>query len=292
MMRSVATQAAKKAGWTLPVKTLNPRCLELIEYISSGNETNESSSLGWHDDGATQVTVAVLLSHRSDYDGGGLEVRKRDGSVVGLYGDKRPSRGDAIVWRGWDQHRVLPVTRGARRVVVAEMWLKKPGEVGDGIRPLDSPEHYLDGIAVDPSAGTLHAGLGIVNAKYDRLPDAEKNLRKAVGLEPSQASFLTGLGAVLLMRDKGTAVAQALGLKGLGGGGGSDSKRTEEASAFQRIAMKLDPTAAEASWNLGLLSERAGRREEAAFYRAKALKIDPDIRNRESSGSIATRLHS
>ena len=29
-----------------------------------------------------------------------------------------PRRGDLVAWRGWDEHRILPVTRGTRRILV------------------------------------------------------------------------------------------------------------------------------------------------------------------------------
>jgi len=43
----------------------------LIRY--EGSETDKPDSTGWHGDGATLITLAVMLTDAKDYDGGAVE---------------------------------------------------------------------------------------------------------------------------------------------------------------------------------------------------------------------------
>ena len=90
------------------------RCMELIEYSSA-----ENHSLGYHHDGDTFLTVSVLLSTPGvDFDGGRLELTRPKSCT-----ESHTARAlDIIAWRGWDWHRVTPVTRGVRRVLIIEWW--------------------------------------------------------------------------------------------------------------------------------------------------------------------------
>merc|ERR1711933_595620 len=89
-LRRVGENAARKQGWLLGSKPLVPRCVELIKYTSSSG-LNLSESIGWHDDGATHLTVAAPLGDRNSYDGGSIEVLSSDGAILGA----APTRGDA-----------------------------------------------------------------------------------------------------------------------------------------------------------------------------------------------------
>eukprot|EP00747_Dinoflagellata_sp_TGD_P169196 gnl/TRDRNA2_/TRDRNA2_197514_c0_seq1.p1 gnl/TRDRNA2_/TRDRNA2_197514_c0~~gnl/TRDRNA2_/TRDRNA2_197514_c0_seq1.p1 ORF type:complete len:429 (-),score=77.43 gnl/TRDRNA2_/TRDRNA2_197514_c0_seq1:52-1338(-) len=288
-LRRVAQAAARKKGWALSNRRLVPRCVELITYTSSleDRDSNVSQSLGWHDDGATQLTVAALLTSSSDYGGGGIELKRADGSVITL--PNRPTRGDAVVWRGWDRHRVLPVTAGERRVVVAEFWSERTGSAKaiEGDRPLDDIGRYRDALALDPTASALHAGLGVVAAKTDDAELAEQSFRRAVTLDPLDASSLTGLGAVLLQRGR---LAAALGFAGLNSG---SSPQSAEAESVLRAAIALEPAGAESYHNLALVLERSGRKSEAELSREAALKLDPGLLKKHQQGaSLSTQLHS
>lgn len=312
VMMSVAEKAGQQNGWTSisnkahKARRYAVRCMEHIEYVdgraSSTQEvtgvTNESSSLGWHDDGATQATVALLLSNREDYEGGEVEVLYQDGSVVRL---SDLQRGDAAVWRGWVRHRVLPVRRGTRKVLVAEFWQRRRGD-GDGLgtvgRPLDTPDRYRDSLALDPAAANLHAGWATLSAKSDMIEDAKAGFRQALTLDPTQAAFHTGMGAVLLKTDRLASATQYL--KGLGGavlgsasavtGTLEERRRLEEAQGHLLTAVSLDPLAAEAHYNIHLAHTKLGRKDEASAWQQAALDIDPHLMTRK--GSTSTRLHS
>ncbi|KAH8052089.1 hypothetical protein JL721_10968 [Aureococcus anophagefferens] len=85
------------------------RCLEILRYDAGGG------ALGLHDDGETLLTTSLMVSPAGAFDGGAVEVARWPGRLEGR------SAGDAAAWR-WEKHRVAPVTRGARVVVVAEWW--------------------------------------------------------------------------------------------------------------------------------------------------------------------------
>ena len=124
----------------LPTPTL--RCLEAIDYFPGDHADSTEDSLGWHNDGATFYTLAIGLTTAStDFDGGELQVRAPANGPIKTVSDLQ--RGDLVAWRGWDRHRVRPVTRGQRQVIVAEWWLgpsakderlTRPPETADIVR--------------------------------------------------------------------------------------------------------------------------------------------------------------
>lgn len=70
-------------------------------------------SRGYH----RKVTVVCCLSDSSDYEGGELELRQRDGTPLRM----KLGKGDMVAFPSWVQHRVAPVTGGVR--VTAVKWL-------------------------------------------------------------------------------------------------------------------------------------------------------------------------
>jgi PKHD-type hydroxylase len=60
-----------------------------------------------------KISMTCLLSHESEFEGGGLEINK-DGDIV------RPKQGQAIFFASFIRHRVVPVTKGIRKSLV--MW--------------------------------------------------------------------------------------------------------------------------------------------------------------------------
>ena len=99
-----------------PQSRLQLRCAELIEYHSSRNH-----SLQMHTDGETAVSVAVLLNQQGvNFEGGELEIHRHGHGEngTGLCSETHAAdRGDVITWRGWDSHRVKPITEGRRKVL-------------------------------------------------------------------------------------------------------------------------------------------------------------------------------
>ena len=60
-----------------------------------------------------KISMTCLLSHESEFEGGGLEIDK-DGNIVRL------KQGQAIFFASFIRHRVVPVTKGIRKSLV--MW--------------------------------------------------------------------------------------------------------------------------------------------------------------------------
>ena len=60
-----------------------------------------------------KISMTCLLSHESEFEGGGLEIGK-DGNIV------KPKQGQAIFFASFIRHRVVPITKGIRKSLV--MW--------------------------------------------------------------------------------------------------------------------------------------------------------------------------
>jgi hypothetical protein len=60
-----------------------------------------------------KISMTCLLSHESEFEGGGLELMS-EGKVA------RPKQGQAIFFASYIRHRVIPITKGTRKSLV--MW--------------------------------------------------------------------------------------------------------------------------------------------------------------------------
>jgi PKHD-type hydroxylase len=60
-----------------------------------------------------KISMTCLLSHESEFEGGGLELMS-DGKIA------RPKQGQAIFFASFIRHRVIPITKGVRKSLV--MW--------------------------------------------------------------------------------------------------------------------------------------------------------------------------
>ena len=85
-------------------------------------EYPEGGFYDWHMDSDThchneppvrKISMTCLLSHESEFEGGGLEIAK-DGNIV------RPKQGQAIFFASFIRHRVVPISKGTRKSLV--MW--------------------------------------------------------------------------------------------------------------------------------------------------------------------------
>ena len=61
-----------------------------------------------------KISMTCLLSHESEFEGGGLELMS-DGKIA------RPKQGQAIFFASYIRHRVVPITRGVRKSLV--LWV-------------------------------------------------------------------------------------------------------------------------------------------------------------------------
>ena len=188
------------------------RCLEVIEYVA-----DDRHSLGYHTDGATFLTMAIPLTrHGKDFEGGNLVVT-RDGCMEEVKG----TLGDVMVWPGWHEHRVTPVTSGKRLVLVAEWW-PATQTLADGTvddlhsdtdaygRPGDTIQSYLAALETPLAASStqLHEDIGSLYMEQgeDEAHDssAVEWLEKAA--EQGRARSQYNLG---LMHFEGRGVAQS-----------------------------------------------------------------------------------
>ena len=60
-----------------------------------------------------KISMTLVLSHESEFEGGGLEIQK-PGNII------KPKQGHAVFFASFINHRVVPVTRGIRKSLV--MW--------------------------------------------------------------------------------------------------------------------------------------------------------------------------
>merc|ERR1712232_792956 len=131
----------------------------------------------------------------AEFTGGEIEFRHRGHAPVSYV----LGQGDALVWRGWDQHRVLPIRNGVRKVLVAEWW-SGDNVTQDKQRDEDTEGGYKAALKIDPASPVLHFEFAEFLAKYnDRKNEAESAYRAAISIDPVDADHHGGL-AVLLAR--------------------------------------------------------------------------------------------
>ena len=85
-------------------------------------EYPEGGFYDWHIDSDVEgkneppvrkISMTCLLSHESEFEGGGLELMS-DGKIA------RPKQGQAIFFASYIRHRVVPISKGVRKSLV--MW--------------------------------------------------------------------------------------------------------------------------------------------------------------------------
>ena len=98
-----------------------PRCVEYHTVEPGG-----SLPYPTHYDAGSLVTIDLMLSNTSDFEGGAFGTLEADGSMQSYKFEK----GDALLFVSHKFHCVQPVTAGRRNVLVMELW---EGE-GEGVR--------------------------------------------------------------------------------------------------------------------------------------------------------------
>eukprot|EP00927_Polykrikos_kofoidii_P056829 TRINITY_DN50915_c0_g1_i1.p1 TRINITY_DN50915_c0_g1~~TRINITY_DN50915_c0_g1_i1.p1 ORF type:complete len:809 (-),score=127.27 TRINITY_DN50915_c0_g1_i1:131-2557(-) len=261
----ITLEADVNARWNISKKSRysekkrpNVRCLEAIYYDSGefekGDEMKDTDqSIGWHSDGQTLFTTAVMLSTPGkDFTGGGFEIRRvNNGEPTVL----SASLGDAIVWRGWYEHRVNQISSGTRRVLVVEWWTGKDVSVSGESRAGDSKEGFARARAVDSRSPYLYL-LSASHLLSSGEDDAsEEQLRYAIAMDPSNERVYFGLGT--LMNNKG------------------DRKG---AISFLRRALKLHPLHAKSNALLGSILAAGSKDEVAEAEKHLRLATDNGLR--------------
>ena len=92
---------------------------QYTEYPSGGfyDWHMDSDIVGMNEPPVRKISMTCLLSHESEFEGGGLELMS-DGKIA------RPKQGQAIFFASYIRHRVIPITKGVRKSLV--MWFGGP----------------------------------------------------------------------------------------------------------------------------------------------------------------------
>jgi PKHD-type hydroxylase len=92
---------------------------QYTEYPSGGfyDWHIDSDIVGMNEPPVRKISMTCLLSHESEFEGGGLELMS-DGKIA------RPKQGQAIFFASYIRHRVIPITKGVRKSLV--MWFGGP----------------------------------------------------------------------------------------------------------------------------------------------------------------------
>lgn len=112
----------RKMKWDLLEEdSYQTKCIEYIQYQQKGD------NLGWHCDMGSLVTIVIMLSSPSEYEGGSFQCRKLkkgyDGKYIeGQAVDVPLNKGDIVVFASDKcNHRVTDLIKGKRTVLVMEL---------------------------------------------------------------------------------------------------------------------------------------------------------------------------
>ena len=114
---------------------------------------------------------------------------------------------------------------------------------------------------VAPASVWMHLAAGDVYESDGRYDLAISEYREVLALDPGRPGIHFRLGRALLSRSQATNSVEG---------------KAEASKEFER-ELDLDPTNANAAYELGEINRKAGKREEAEEYFATALKYYPDF---------------
>ena len=112
-------KALEETMWMTNKRHFGFENMELNEYAQY-TEYPEGGFYNWHMDLDTnmskeppvrKISMTLVLSHESEFEGGGLEIQK-PGNII------KPKQGHAVFFASFINHRVIPVTRGVRKSLV------------------------------------------------------------------------------------------------------------------------------------------------------------------------------
>eukprot|EP00746_Dinoflagellata_sp_MGD_P001734 gnl/MRDRNA2_/MRDRNA2_103294_c0_seq1.p1 gnl/MRDRNA2_/MRDRNA2_103294_c0~~gnl/MRDRNA2_/MRDRNA2_103294_c0_seq1.p1 ORF type:complete len:625 (-),score=119.52 gnl/MRDRNA2_/MRDRNA2_103294_c0_seq1:220-2094(-) len=254
---SITSRSDDVAGWGVAsVSESKPslRCLEIVDYTARSHHAPPRRS-GWHDDGDTVFTVSVLLSQPGvDFEGGDIEFRRKpSGTDTKPTVRVSPSLGDAVIWRGWEEHRVLPVTRGTRRVLVAEWRLDSKAASETDVRPPDSEEGLRRLLRLDASSATLYKNLGNLLLAQGKVNAAASTYASGLAKDPTYAEGHYHMGALAL-----------------------ENGALQMAEKYLRSALQFEPLHVPSQNNLGIILDRRGDKQAAEKMYLAALRTDPE----------------
>lgn len=145
-----------------------------------------------------------------------------------------------------------------------------------------------EAVALAPDVPLYHNALGAVYLDLKRQPEALDELKRAVDLDGTYGAALHNLGVAYAEGGKWEEAVRtykkALALPAYGnidtynnlGWAYYNLNRLQEAEEVLRLALKLDPKMVAASYHLGLVLVREGRRDEAKVEFRRARELAPD----------------
>ena len=92
--------------------------LRSAEYHDVRGKAESALPMHLHGDYGSLVTIDLMLSHSSEYEGGVLQTMEADGNLL----DHTFEQGDALIFLSHKEHGVTPVTSGRHKIVVCELW--------------------------------------------------------------------------------------------------------------------------------------------------------------------------
>ena len=109
-------QTVDAQNWKLLDRATDPILPRCVEYHTV--EPGGSLPFVHHYDAGSLLTVDVMLSDSSEYEGGVFRTLECDGSMK----EHSFEKGDALIFVSHKFHCVSPVTAGRRQVLVMELW--------------------------------------------------------------------------------------------------------------------------------------------------------------------------
>jgi len=279
-LRALILRADSQAGWSLlgtgraPVEL---RRGELREYLAVGEHDAGASPaelphLAWQDLGTTHAVLAVPLDE-------GLEIEVRRHSASGATPWTSKCRmGDAIIWRGWDEHRVAAPRADRQRLLLLEWWPPATKPRDDGA---ESEARVAEALKIDPESAVLALHMAFWQSKPE---EARAHFKRALELAPVWDVVAGEYGASLAqwgeraeakamlqsaMRLRPSSSRPLIGLARLAIDDGDDG----QALALARKATELDPSSSAA---FVLLADVLGSTPEAEVALRKALELSPN----------------
>jgi hypothetical protein len=143
---AAAHKVDDKSWRLLRGRSVSPRCIE-YHKLTCGRDLLYPT----HNDDGSLLTMDVMLSRETDFDGGHLQTLEADGTILAHTFE----RGDALLFLSHKYHHVAPVLRGERRVLIMEIWegeerlcphrcTERVGDCSLGPQELLSPQQLED----------------------------------------------------------------------------------------------------------------------------------------------------
>jgi len=121
-IHDIVWNAATKQPWAYDIRGF----IDQLQYTVYDGDDLRQDYYTWHQDIGTnmqhrKVSFTLMLSDNDEYEGGDFEILGFDGRVIRV---PKFGKGSALLFPSYARHRVTPVTKGTRKVLVA--WVSGP----------------------------------------------------------------------------------------------------------------------------------------------------------------------